>query len=88
MTWKINLKSQAESDLAWFYKHDRQLYEKCCNLIRDIANDPFTGIGKPERLKHFDGNAWSRRVNLEHRMVYLVDAKCKVVDITHCRYHY
>ena len=51
-------------------------------LIADILRHPFTGIGEPEPLKQ----NWSRRINLEHRIVY------KIVEndviIAQCRYHY
>ena len=33
--------------------------------------DRFTGIGKPEPLKHLGPNVWSRRLTAEHRIVYL-----------------
>ena len=29
-------------------------------------------IGKPEPLKYVDADLWSRRINLEHRLVYRV----------------
>src|SRR5258707_6651122 len=42
-------------------------------LFRSIENavrEPFTGIGKPETLKHALAGYWSRRITDEHRMVY------------------
>ena len=41
-------------------------------LLADIAEHPFTGIGKPERLKFDLAGKWSRRINSEHRIVYKV----------------
>ena len=37
--------------------------------------DPFSGIGKPEPLKFLDPDTWSRRIDLEHRLVYRVRAE-------------
>jgi hypothetical protein len=48
--------------------------------------DPFTGIGKPEPLKHLSAGAWSRRLTQEHRIVYLVSETR--IDFLQARYHY
>jgi toxin YoeB len=48
--------------------------------------DPFSGIGKPEPLKHLGGGVWSRRITQEHRLVYLV--REERIDFVMCRYHY
>ena len=43
-------------------------------------------MGKPEPLKGNLTGLWSRRIDLEHRMVYAVaDGMIYVVS---CRYHY
>jgi toxin YoeB len=31
---------------------DKKIYNKIVNLIKDIQRDPFSGLGKPEALKH------------------------------------
>ncbi len=41
-------------------------------LIRDIDNNPFKGIGKPEPLKGNWSGYWSRRIDQEHRLIYKV----------------
>jgi toxin YoeB len=48
--------------------------------------DPFTGIGKPEPLKHVLSGAWSRRITQEHRLVYRVGVGR--IDFLQARYHY
>ncbi|MEQ1636756.1 MAG: Txe/YoeB family addiction module toxin [Methylococcales bacterium] len=46
--------------------------------------DPFTGIGKP--FKHLASGAWSRRIRVEHRLIYvLIDDR---IDFLQGRYHY
>ena len=48
--------------------------------------EPFQGRGKPEPLKYMDANIWSRRIDLEHRLIYRV---CKTqIDFLSCRFHY
>lgn len=51
-----------------------------------VMENPFEGIGKPEPLKYMDGNIWSRRIHLEHRLVYQVGNI--QIDFLVCRYHY
>lgn len=55
-------------------------------LLDDVLGHPFEGIGRPERLRHALAGAWSRRIDEEHRLVYLVDADDVVV--LQARYHY
>jgi toxin YoeB len=55
--------------------------------VADILDgDPFQGLGKPEPLKYIAPNAWSRRIDLEHRLVYQV--KDNSVYFLQARYHY
>ncbi|MEH3066942.1 MAG: Txe/YoeB family addiction module toxin [Aeromicrobium erythreum] len=65
---------------------DRKTLKRLNRLIEDAVRDPFSGIGKPEPLKYGVANAWSRRIDQEHRLVYLV-ADDEIV-ILQARYHY
>lgn len=87
MSWMIKISDQARKDLEWFRRNKKELYIKCFDLTLAVQQDPCQGIGKPEHLKRLGGNVWSRRVNLEHRMVYeLFDGGLIVVAAY--RYHY
>ncbi|NQY65984.1 MAG: Txe/YoeB family addiction module toxin [Alteromonadaceae bacterium] len=55
-------------------------------LIKDIQRTPYTGIGKPEPLKHGLAGYWSRRINDEHRIVYKF--KDDSILIAQLLYHY
>ena len=55
-------------------------------LIKDIQREPYTGIGKPEPLKHSLAGYWSRRINDEHRIVNKVEGD--QIFIAQLRYHY
>ncbi len=57
-------------------------------LLADIAEHPFTGIGKPERLKFDLAGKWSRRINSEHRIVYKVTEQGIEILILSMRWHY
>ena len=87
MSWNVKIADQAKKDLSWFKKNDKQLYIKCFDLTLAVMEDPHIGIGKPEHLKRLGGNVWSRRVNLEHRMVYEIYDNNLIVIVSF-RYHY
>lgn len=54
--------------------------------MADACHEPFAGIGKPEPLKYHLAGAWSRRIDDEHRLVYLVADE--EIIILAARYHY
>ncbi|MGA7950027.1 MAG: Txe/YoeB family addiction module toxin [Thiobacillaceae bacterium] len=79
------------SEAAWedylhWQKTDRRLLERVNLLIRDIERNAYTGIGKPEPLKHALSGYWSRRINDEHRIVYKIQGGDLL--IAQLRYHY
>jgi toxin YoeB len=73
-------------DLRFWVDKDRRIALRAFVLIEAVIRDPFVGIGKPEPLKHKLAGVWSRRLTLEHRIVYLVTAN--QVDFLQARYHY
>ena len=73
-------------DYVHWQTADRAILKRINRLIEDISKDAFVGIGKPEPLRHVLTGAWSRRIDEEHRLVYLVDADDIV--ILQVRYHY
>jgi toxin YoeB len=75
-----------KEDLGWWYKNDDKKAAKILDLITAVMSDPFIGIGKPEPLKYMEENFWSRRIDLEHRLVYVVNNE-QIVFFS-CRYHY
>ena len=82
----LEFDAAAFEDLAWWVEQDRTLALRILRLIRDTQREPFSGIGKPEPLKHELSGCWSRRIDQEHRLVYLV--KEKSVHFLQARYHY
>ncbi|MFM7877806.1 MAG: Txe/YoeB family addiction module toxin [Microcystis panniformis] len=65
---------------------DKKVYVKIVSLIKDVQRDPFSGLGKPEALKHELSGLWSRRITKEHRLVYSVSDE-EIVIIS-CKFHY
>lgn len=73
-------------DLIYWVQTDRRTALRLLELVEAIVRDPFSGIGKPEPLKHLGPNLWSRRLTQEHRVVYLV--RDDRIDFLQGRYHY
>lgn len=65
---------------------DRTMLRRVNRLLDDMLRDPFIGIGKPEPLRHILQGCWSRRLDDEHRLVYMVEGEDIVV--LQARYHY
>ncbi len=73
-------------DLRYWIKTDKKMAVRALDVVLDVMRDPFKGIGKPEPLRYLGPGLWSRRLSLEHRVVYLVrDAR---IDFLQARYHY
>lgn len=86
---KVRWTGQALKDYQhWQGTADQRVLERIRSLIESIKADPFTGIGKPEPLKHVPGGWWSRRITQEHRLVYRVEGVPPILTIAQCRYHY
>lgn len=83
---KLIFSEHAWEDHLYWQATDRKLLARINTLIRDTQREPFSGLGKPEPLKHAFAGYWSRRINDEHRIVYKVQGDS--VLIAQIRYHY
>lgn len=83
---KIVFLSPAWEDYLYWQQADKNILKKINSLIKEIQRTPFEGSGKPEPLRHTLTGWWSRRLNLEHRLVYRVENGS--IFILQCRYHY
>jgi len=62
------------------------LLKRINDLLKNISREPYSGIGKPEPLKHKYKGFWSRRIDGEHRLIFRV--KDNEIHIAKCRFHY
>lgn len=83
-----NVKFTDEAWIGYLYwqTQDRKTLKRINDLIKEAQRDPFTGIGKPEALKHSLSGFWSRRIDETNRLVYAANEEDLV--IISCRYHY
>jgi len=80
MAYHLDFSKQAQKDIEFHKKSgDKTILKKLLVLLDELAEHPFTGIGKPEQLKHNLSGLWSRRINREHRLVYEVDKDCVLI---------
>jgi toxin YoeB len=73
-------------DLQHWITVDHRVALRILRIVLDVARDPFSGIGKPERLKHALAGHWSRRVDDEHRLLYRFDGSN--IEFVSARWHY
>ena len=83
---RIIFLSPAWQDYLYWQQTDKSILKKINGLIKEIQRTPFEAKGKPEPLKHALAGWWSRRLNLEHRLVYKVENDS--IILLQCRYHY
>jgi len=83
---KLEFKQTALKDFKFWVKKDRKKAKRIIELLEDIDKNPFDGIGKPEALKYQLQGKWSRRIDLEHRLVYSIEND--TIVIYSCKYHY
>ncbi|MCO4292690.1 Txe/YoeB family addiction module toxin [Solitalea sp. MAHUQ-68] len=77
---------EAWEDYIYWQGTDKKILKKINDLIKEISRTPYEGTGNPEPLKYDLSGWWSRRITLEHRLVYRVENN--VIKIIECRYHY
>ena len=84
---EIEFTGQSRKDLKYWKKiNNPDIQKRISDIIKDIQEHPFTGIGNPEPLKHQLKGYWSRRINKEHRLVYKILKNS--VMIYSLRFHY
>ena len=84
---EIELHEQAINDFEYWKKSgNKSIQKKIQQLLVNMQEHPFDGIGKPEALKHKLSGKWSRRINVEHRIVY--DVSDEIINVYSLKGHY
>jgi toxin YoeB len=83
---KLIFAEQAWEDYVHWQQQDKRMVKRINDLIENALREPFTGIGKPEPLKHALAGYWSKRITEEHRMVYKPERDALL--LAQLRYHY
>lgn len=71
MSYKLIFSKQVIDHIEYHKKSgNKVVLKKILLLLNELALHPTEGAGKPEQLKYNLSGFWSRRINLEHRLVY------------------
>ncbi len=86
MTWSVILSRQALKDAKKL--KGAGLEKQAKNLLNILKENPFEPYPKYEKLVGNIAGFYSRRINIQHRMVYSVDEALKVVRVVRMWSHY
>lgn len=86
MSWQIRLTKQAAKDAVKL--RSVGLFDKMEQLLDILADNPFTNPPPYEKLNGDLEGAYSRRINIKHRLVYEVIKEAKTVKILRMWSHY
>ncbi|MFF0631635.1 Txe/YoeB family addiction module toxin [Nocardia sp. NPDC004151] len=79
---KLTFTAQGCRSYESWLTRDRQVLRAANKMIDAVLSDPFSGIGKPEPLRHQLAGHWSRRITHEHRLIYYVtDTEVAIVQV-------
>ncbi|MCX6272830.1 MAG: Txe/YoeB family addiction module toxin [Bacteroidetes bacterium] len=82
----IVFRGTAFEDFSDWLRINKPTYQKLVKLIEETRRTPFQGTGNPEPLKHQLSGCWSRKINEQHRLVYMVTDSA--IEIVACKFHY
>lgn len=86
MTWQVVFAKHAQKDAKKLAAAG--LKDKAVVLLEILAADPFQNPPPYEKLVGDLSGAYSRRINIQHRLVYEVFPKEHVVRVLRMRTHY
>jgi toxin YoeB len=86
MSKRISFETRAWVEYQHWQEHDKKIAKKIYDLLEDTSRHAFTGLGKPEQLKHNLAGSWSRRIDKTNRLVY--DVTDDAIIVQSCRNHY
>jgi toxin YoeB len=89
MIYDIELTEDAIADIEKFKKSgDINTLRKIDQLFNELRIHPTNGTGKPEKLKHYKSETWSRKITNKHRLVYRIEKEKIIVLILSLWGHY
>ena len=86
MTWKLVFTKQAQKDAKKLVSGG--LKEKAQELLALVVEDPYCKPPPFEKLIGDLSGAYSRRINIQHRLVYQVLEKENVIKVLRLWSHY
>ncbi len=85
----IKVSKSAEKDLSMIKRSGQKSdIEKVATIFKEIEENPRAGIGKPEQLRYYDGEVWSRRINKKDRLIYEIFEEEVLIIVIQALGHY
>ena len=86
MNWRLAFTKQAQKDASKIAVSG--LKEKALDLLRIVEANPFQNPPPYEKLVGDLAGAYSRRINIQHRLVYQILEDVRVIKILRMWSHY
>ena len=86
MSWKLVYSKAAQKDAKKLSKSN--LKNKAKDLLKIISLDPYKNPPPFEKLVGDLSGAYSRRINIQHRLVYQVLEEEKIIKVLRMWSHY
>jgi Txe/YoeB family toxin of toxin-antitoxin system len=86
VTWRLVYTRHAQKDVRKLAKSN--LKEQALELLKRLVEDPFQNPPPYETLVGDLAGAYSRRINIQHRLVYQVLPNVRVVKVIRMWTHY
>lgn len=86
MVWKVIFTPQAQKDAQKIKDPAQQ--KRVASLLNTLQENPFCSSPSYEKLKGNLNGCYSRRINIQHRLVYGVDKEKNTIKIIRMGTHY
>ncbi len=83
---QLQFTPSAWDDYVYWQTQNKKTLKRINLLIKSILRTPFEGEGRPEELRGDLSGKWSRRIDEQNRIVYVVEND--IITILQCRTHY
>ena len=88
MSWRVVFSRQAQKDARKLASASPALKQGAQELIELLAEDPWRSPAPFEALVGDLRGAYSRRINIQHRLVYSVESDQQLVKVLRLWSHY
>ena len=88
MSWRVVFSRQAQKDARKLASASPTLKQRAQELIDLLTEDPWRSPPPFEGLVGDLRGAYSRRINIQHRLVYSVEADQQLVKVLRLQSHY
>ena len=86
--YQLVFNNAALVSIAKYKKSNKPSYNKVMKILEELHLYTRIGIWKPEPLKGFDGNVYSREINKKYRLIYEISDEQIKTFIISAKGHY